>query len=109
METKGKSELVFSQNNCVSKRGFVVLIKALQIILKLYVCKPFLNLFLSMMGQGNHSPAFAAALWDVTQRLAAYSLTTFLSRFLPITESLPFFGRLSSQISLMRRDQHRKI
>ena len=55
METKGKSELVFSQNNCVRKRGFVVLIKALQIILKLYVCKPFLNLFLSMMGQGNHS------------------------------------------------------
>ena len=28
METKGKSELVFSQNNCVSKRGFVVLIKS---------------------------------------------------------------------------------
>ena len=28
METKGKSELVFSQNNCVSERGFVVLIKS---------------------------------------------------------------------------------
>ena len=28
METKGKSELVFSQNNCVSERGFVVPVKS---------------------------------------------------------------------------------
>ena len=28
METKGKSELVFSQNNCVSEREFVVLMKS---------------------------------------------------------------------------------
>ena len=51
METKGKSELVFSQNNCVSKGGFVVLIKS--------VCdKSFANYFKVVCLQAFFKPFF---------------------------------------------------
>ena len=51
METKGKSELVFSQNNCVSKGGFVVLIKS--------VCdKSFANYFKVVRLQAFFKPFF---------------------------------------------------
>ena len=33
IETKGKSEQVFSQNNCVSERGFVVLINQFRTVI----------------------------------------------------------------------------